>query len=87
MERTGKNNSIYENKFDLFIYEKKKIMLSSKQIRRSLSNHSLLTTNYTTTSLIGKHFSSTNFFQKYSISIPRFHPFQETLNPRLSPLT
>lgn len=87
MERTGKNNSIYENKLDLhtlFIYEKKKIMLSSKQIRRSLSNHSLLTTNYTTTSLIGKHFSSTNFFQKYSISIPRFHPFQETSNPRLS---
>lgn len=84
MERTGKNNSIYENKLDLhtlFIYEKKKIMLSSKQILRSLSNHSLL-------ELHNNIFNrQTFFFYEFLPKIFHFHPFQETSNPRLSPLT
>lgn len=70
MERTGKNNSIYENKLDLhtlFIYEKKKIMLSSKQILRSLSNHSLL-------ELHNIFNRQTFFFYEFLPKIFRFHP-------------
>lgn len=84
MERTGKNNSIYENKLDLhtlFIYEKKKIMLSSKQILRSLSNHSLL-------ELHNNIFNrQTFFFYEFLPKIFHFHPKIPSLSGNVKPST
>lgn len=86
MERTGKNNSIYENKLDLhtlFIYEKKKnyVILETNS---TFSLESFVANDELHNNIFNKQ---TFFFYKFLPKIFHFHPKILSLSGNVKPST
>lgn len=88
MKRTGKNNSIYENKLDLhtlFIYEKKKLCYPHKfETNSTFSLESFVANDELHNNIFNRQ---TFFFYEFLPKIFRFHPKIPSLSGNVKPST